>query len=260
RIHPARGEHRRLHEHDVRHREERRDAGNDLGTDGRAVRSELKLPLEAGQDGCHEAQRYTTVAPPCVVRARRWRRGTAGVRVDARSGHSARSVASGLFLSTSRLDRTPTAATSSAVNPTPATCSSGNTRHGISSAYRLTPQVSATAPADPITPASAPRTPYSISSIRAMVRVLAPSVLNTAASYTRWYFVIATAPISMRTPLNSTSPPTTVIASVTFPITSRTVSRISWKSITEIFGNRLTSAAWKRARPAGSPGPLKGAT
>ena len=74
----------------------------------------------------------------------------------------------------------------------------------MSSAYRLTPQVSATAPADPTTPASEPSTPYSTSSIVAILRVFAPSVLNTAASYTRWNFVIATAPTRISPPLKST--------------------------------------------------------
>jgi hypothetical protein len=69
--------------------------------------------------------------------------------------------------------------------------------------------------------------PYSISSIRAIIRVLAPSVLNTAASYTRWNFVIATAPMRINPPLKSTKAPTTVMARVTFDTTSRTVARIS---------------------------------
>ena len=43
--------------------------------------------------------------------------------------------------------------------------------------------------------------PYSKSSILAIVRVLAPSVFNTAASYTRWNFVMATAPIRISAPL-----------------------------------------------------------
>ena len=48
-----------------------------------------------------------------------------------------------MFLSTSRLESTPIAATSTAVSATPPTCSRGKMRHGISSAYRLTPHVSA---------------------------------------------------------------------------------------------------------------------
>ena len=44
---------------------------------------------------------------------------------------------------------------------------------------------SAAAPSEPMAPASDPSTPDSTGSIFAMVRVLAPSVLKTAASYTR---------------------------------------------------------------------------
>src|SRR5881227_800057 len=103
----------------------------------------------------------------------------------SRSVHSARKVDSGLLRRTSRLESTPIAPTSTAVSATPPTCSPAKIRHGISSAYRLTPQVSAIAPSEPTAPASDPRTPYSNSSILAIVRVLAPSVLKTAASYTR---------------------------------------------------------------------------
>src|SRR5213593_2660311 len=96
--------------------------------------------------------------------------------------HSARSVASGLCRKTSRLDTTPITATRIAVRTTPATCSVTKIFHGISSAYLLTPHVSPIAPTDPMTPASDPSTPYSNSSMRPIVRVFAPSVLNTAAS------------------------------------------------------------------------------
>ena len=50
------------------------------------------------------------------------------------SYYSARSVARGFCLSTSRLDATPMTATRMAVKNTPATCSPTNTRQGISSA------------------------------------------------------------------------------------------------------------------------------
>src|SRR5271167_325420 len=60
---------------------------------------------------------------------------------------------------------------------------------------------------------------------------------------------MATAPMRISPPLNNTSPPTTLMASVTFFMTSRTVSRISWKSMTDTLGNRTTRSCWKRARP-----------
>src|SRR2546425_877663 len=61
---------------------------------------------------------------------------------------------------------------------------------------------------------------------------------------------MATAPIRIRAPLNSTRPPTTVTASVTFDMMSRTVTRISWKSITDTFGNLSTRSCWNFARAA----------
>ena len=65
-------------------------------------------------------------------------------------------------------------------------------------------------------------------------------------------FVIATAPIRIRTPLNSTRPPTTEMARVTLFITLRTVSSISRRSITDTFGNFTTRSCVSRARCAGS--------
>ena len=76
----------------------------------------------------------------------------------------------------------------------------------------------------------------------------------------RWNLVIATAPMRISAPLKSTSPPTTLMASVTFDITSRIVSRISWKSITDTFGKRSTRSCWKRVRSTTPPGPRSGAT
>src|SRR2546427_2892449 len=52
----------------------------------------------------------------------------------------------------------------------------------------------------------------------------------------------------IKTPLKSTSPPTMLIASVTFDITSRILSRTSRKSITVTFGNCSTRSCWNRAR------------
>ena len=73
-----------------------------------------------------------------------------------RAAYSARSVASGLSRRTSRLERTPMAATRIAVSATPAACSPAKIRHGMSSAYRLTPHVSPIAPSEPTRPASDP--------------------------------------------------------------------------------------------------------
>ena len=47
-VHPRRAQHGRLHEDDVGHRQERRDAGEHLGANGRAERGQTKEPLEHG--------------------------------------------------------------------------------------------------------------------------------------------------------------------------------------------------------------------
>ena len=64
-----------------------------------------------------------------------------------------------------------------------------------------------------------------------------------AASYTRRYFVIATAPTRMSTPVKSTSPPTAEMPSVTFATTPRTVSSTSRMSMTDTFGKRRDEVA-----------------
>ena len=92
-------------------------------------------------------------------------------------------MASGLFRRTSRLDRTPIAATRTAVSNDAADV------FAHEDAPRNVERVAADAPgqrdgaerSDRRPPAD-PSTPYSNSSIFAIVRVLAPSVLKTAAS------------------------------------------------------------------------------
>ena len=91
--------------------------------------------------------------------------------------------------------------------------------------------------------------------LTAIRRLLAPSVLRMAASYTRRNFVIETAPIRISEPLKSTSAPTTVTPSVTLSTTLRIVSRISRRSMIDTFGNSATTAACIRARSRSFCGP-----
>ena len=109
--------------------------------------------------------------------------------------------------------------------------------------YRLMDQLRAAPPAAPTRPASNPSNPYSTRSTVPTTRELAPRVLRMAASYTRRYFVIATAPTRMSTPVKSTSPPTAEIPSVTFATTFRTVSSSSRISMTDTFGKRRDEVA-----------------
>ncbi len=69
-VHPGRAQDRRLHEDDVRHRQERGDAGEDFGADGRAVRRELETALEEVHGRDYSARRVSERLVPEHVEAR----------------------------------------------------------------------------------------------------------------------------------------------------------------------------------------------
>src|SRR5687767_2990540 len=90
--------------------------------------------------------------------------------------HSLRKVASGFLTRTSVLERMPTRVTARPVPMMPAATSGHDSRHSISKRYRASPHDRTTPPIVPRRPARPPSSPYSTASIRATIRVLAPSV------------------------------------------------------------------------------------
>src|SRR5262249_12514727 len=112
----------------------------------RAPLASLRLPRRRAAFGARAARSLCSVLPGLCDQIPRGRDGSVTV---SGARHSARSVESGLFRRTSRLEKTPIAETSIAVSTTPAMCSVTKTRHGISRAYRLTPPGSAMAPTQP---------------------------------------------------------------------------------------------------------------
>ena len=111
-------------------------------------------------------------------------------------------------------------------------------------------------PTAPTLPASSPSKPYSTSSTRADEARARAERLQDRRLVDAAELVIATAPTRISTPLNSTRPPTTVIAERDVAtMTLAIVSSTSRTSITETFGNARDQSRCSRARAARSSGP-----
>ena len=109
------------------------------------------------------------------------------------------------------------------------------------------PQAPANESTIPVSAPSAPRRAYSESRIRAIWRLVAPSVLSSTPSRRRSRRVAATALNSTGMPIARLNSARKRTATETFLTMSPIVRRTSERSMLEMFGNRTTLDRWRWA-------------